>query len=87
MNLKQLKDALATIPEYCNDKEVYVTTPSTTELFAFKINKFVRSLEDQLIINCELTHTQMKNITKESKNNDRRGDPYVSPPPPPIMMW
>jgi hypothetical protein len=52
MNLKQLKDALATIPEEYNDKEVYVTTPDTMELFAFKINKFGRSHEDQLIIRC-----------------------------------
>ena len=52
MNLKQLKDALSTIPEDYNDKEVFVTTPNTTELFAYKISKFVRSHEDNLVIKC-----------------------------------
>lgn len=52
MNLKQLKEALSTIPEEYNDKEVYVTTPDTPELFAFKIQKFVRSHENNLVIKC-----------------------------------
>ena len=52
MNLKQLKDALATIPEDYNEKEVFVSTPDTMDLFAYKISKFVRSHEDTLIIRC-----------------------------------